>query len=135
MEKTIQIGKQEIKLKSSAALPRLYRLLLNRDIFADVEKMERTLLAVTVAERDGSKTPPSIEDQYEATTIVENLAFAMNKLCDATQPENVSAWLDRFADPSAIINSDVIIALMEMWHNEILTTATAVKKKEELTGE
>ena len=36
MEKTVKIGEKEIKLKTSGALPRIYRLWFNRDIFRDI---------------------------------------------------------------------------------------------------
>ena len=40
-EKTINIGGQEVRFRSSAAIPRLYRLKFGRDIFGDLSALEK----------------------------------------------------------------------------------------------
>ena len=37
-EKTLSIGGKDVKMKSSAAIPRLYRIKFKRDVFKDLSK-------------------------------------------------------------------------------------------------
>ena len=43
MRKTITINGTEYKFKSSAAIPRIYRLKFGRDIFVDMQKIEKQI--------------------------------------------------------------------------------------------
>ena len=40
LQKTVQLGNQEVTFKSSAAIPRMYRVKFGRDIFKDLSKLE-----------------------------------------------------------------------------------------------
>ena len=40
LEKTVTIGDKEVKFRSSATIPRLYRIKFKRDIFKDLSKLE-----------------------------------------------------------------------------------------------
>lgn len=139
MEKIVKIGGKDCRMKTSAALPRLYRLLLGREIFADVHKMVSTLSAVWVAanQKDGEEKIelPSNEAQLEAVTLVENLAFAMHKHGDPSQPNTVEQWLEQFDDEAALTDSAVVLELIALWNHETETTAAEKKKKDQSTGE
>ena len=41
IQKTVKIADQDITFKSSAAIPRLYRIKFGRDIFKDLSKLEK----------------------------------------------------------------------------------------------
>ena len=41
IQKTVKVANQEITFKSSAAIPRLYRIKFGRDIFKDLSKLEK----------------------------------------------------------------------------------------------
>ncbi len=41
IEKTIDINGQQVKFRSSATIPRLYRIKFKRDIFKDLTKLEK----------------------------------------------------------------------------------------------
>ena len=41
IEKTIDICGKEVKFRSSATIPRLYRIKFKRDIFKDLTKLEK----------------------------------------------------------------------------------------------
>ena len=41
LEKTVKIGEQEVRFRSSASVPRLYRIKFKRDIFKDLSKLEK----------------------------------------------------------------------------------------------
>ena len=96
MEKIVKIGGKDCRLKTSAALPRVYRLLLGRDIFQDVHTMVTTLSTTWMASQQKDVELPSKEAQLEAVTLVENLAFAMHKHGDPSQPNTVEKWLEQF---------------------------------------
>lgn len=40
LEKTITIGDKQVKFRSSATIPRLYRAKFKRDIFKDLSRLE-----------------------------------------------------------------------------------------------
>ena len=40
LEKTVKIGDKDVKFRSSATIPRLYRIKFKRDIFKDLSRLE-----------------------------------------------------------------------------------------------
>lgn len=110
MIKTVTFGDKTVKLKASAATPRLYRDMLDRDIFTDFDKL-LDLEAVSDSER---------------WSIFENMAFVMAKQADNTLPDDISEWLDSFDGVPAITNitSDII----DLWLGNTKTHSEAKKK-------
>lgn len=110
MIKTVTFGDKTVKLKASAATPRLYRDMLDRDIFTDFDKL-LNLEAVSDSER---------------WSIFENMAFVMAKQADNTLPDDISEWLDSFDGVPAITNitSDII----DLWLGNSVTRSKAKKK-------
>ena len=135
MEKIVKIGGKDCRLKTSAALPRVYRLLLGRDIFQDVHTMVTTLSTTWMASQQKDVELPSKEAQLEAVTLVENLAFAMHKHGDPSQPNTVEKWLEQFDDEAALTDSAIVMELIALWNHETETTAEEKKKKDQSTGE
>ncbi|WP_246829195.1 hypothetical protein [Peptoniphilus sp. HMSC075B08] len=45
LEKTVRVGELDVKFRSSATIPRLYRIKFKRDIFKDLSKLEKTFKA------------------------------------------------------------------------------------------
>lgn len=88
MEKTININGKDYKFKSSASIPRLYRLKFKRDIFVDLSKLTNDFSNKT------SKNNPNLE--IESLEIFENVAYLMNKHGDSSQPDNINEWLEQF---------------------------------------
>lgn len=115
MEKTVKIGEKEIKLKTSGALPRIYRMEFNRDIFRDIN-----LLALI-------DDPDTVE--AETTAVFENVAYAMAKHADPKgTPEDIIDWLGSFDDPSAIY--DMMDDVIDLWNKEREEKASPKKEKE-----
>lgn len=137
MEKIVKIGGKDCRMKTSAALPRLYRLLLEREIFEDVHNMIQTITRTAAAQADetGKIEAPDKAAQLEAVTIEENLAFIMHKHGDPAQPDTVEAWLSQFDDEDAVIDAGVVMEIINLWNHETETTADAKKKKDQSTGE
>lgn len=130
MEKTVKIDGKEIRLKTSGALPRIYRRLLRREIFEDVAKLSLTSVALA----DPERPDPSKEDQLDANEIIENLTFIMAKHADPALPETVEEWLAGFEDEAALNDPEVTGAVIALWLHETETTSSERKKKDGSTG-
>lgn len=66
LEKTVNISGTEVRFRSSAAIPRLYRIKFKRDIFKDLAKLEASYKGKTTG--DG-------EIPIEDLEIFENVAY------------------------------------------------------------
>ena len=121
MERTIKIGGIDCRMKTSAALPRIYRMTLGRDLFLDFSAM------ITV------KKNKKGEEKFFVTDIstLENIAWAMHKHGDNTQPDDVTEWLAQFETPTAV--TDAADEIVNMWLDENETTSEEQKKREEST--
>ena len=104
MRKTITINGTEYKFKSSAAIPRIYRLKFGRDIFVDMQKIEKQIkiqeklkdemqkkCAKEGTEFDESKFESGIP--IESLEMFENIAFLMHKHGDPDQPDDINEWI------------------------------------------
>ena len=68
LEKTIAIGDKQVKFRSSATIPRLYRAKFKRDIFKDLSRLESSYKGNS---DDGSSF------EIEDLEIFENVAYIM----------------------------------------------------------
>lgn len=119
MEKMIKVGDKELKLKSSAAIPRIYRLVYGRDIFADFQMLFENIV-------DGDEVK-LYELPPETLTVIENILHLMNRYADDTQPDSVEDWLDQFETLDLL---PVIPEIVTMWKFENLTTSKSKKNTE-----
>ena len=87
LTKTVKIGDQDVVLRNSAALPRMYRTKFGRDIFKDLTRMHSAYEEAANAAQQFST---------EDLEVFEDLAYVMNKLGDPSVPDDVDAWLDQF---------------------------------------
>ena len=135
MEKIIRIGGKDCRMKNSAALPRLYRSLLNREVFEDMGVITDVLAPKDEKEEKGKKIDLSTATSEELTALgyVEDLAFVMHKHGDPTQPNTVEAWLEQFDDPAAVFN--VVFEILTLWNSGIVRTSDAQKKTGQSTEE
>ena len=121
--KKIEIDVQEVAFKASAAIPRIYRLKFQRDIYKDIAALEKSI--------DGSDPENSTLDTF-SLEMFENIAFVMAKHADANIPDTVEDWLDNF-NPFSIYQ--VLPQLIELWGLNIKTDAEAKKNFARLTGQ
>ena len=119
MKKTIKIGSKEILFKSSAAIPRLYRIKFRRDIFQDFMQLEKEFKKNKGGK--GSMSIPSLE-------IFENVAYLMSKHADPTQPNNVDEWLSQF---EFLDIYTVLPEILKLWNldNQTLSRSKKNNKK------
>lgn len=134
MVRTMIVDGREVKLRASAAIPRLYRLKFRRDIIQDMHRIQSAMQQVEQAEKRGdvpeSGASPEPEQAVslplEALTLFENVAYLMAKHGDPEcVPDDVNSWLDSF-ETFSIYN--VFPVIQELWE-ENLRTLNEPKKK------
>ena len=116
LQKTVIISGQEVTFKSSAAIPRLYRIKFGRDIFRDLSKLEKAYKANAGKE--------SSEMEIEDLEIFENVAYIMALHADPTIPDTIDGWLDQFEMFSIY---EVLPEILDLWGSNLITTSTAKK--------
>ena len=80
IEKTVNISGQEVKFRSSATVPRLYRIKFKRDIFKDLSKLEKAY---------NKKSDKDEDLQIDDLEIFENVAYIMAYHADPTIPKTI----------------------------------------------
>lgn len=116
MLKTINIGDKEVKLKSSAAIPHLYRRKFNRDIFIDMARMQKELKP---------KGNGTAEVSMESMEMFEDLAYCFAKHADPDIPDNPEEWLEQFEMFDIYL---MLPELIELWGVEQTSTSKLKKK-------
>ena len=107
--KTVKIGDQEVTFRSSAAIPRMYRIKFKRDIFKDI-----TRLSDSFKEReDGTK-----ELEIEDLEIFENVSYIMALHADPTIPKTIDEWLDQYEMFSIY---EILPEILELWGKNVFT--------------
>lgn len=119
LEKTINIADKDIKFKSSAAIPRLYRIKFKRDIFKDLSKLEKSF-----KENKGSFAIDDLE-------IFENVAYIMAYHADNSIPSDINDWLDEFEMFSIY---EVLPEILELWGENLETQVQSKKNLHKVAG-
>lgn len=116
IEKTIEIAGKEVAFRSSATIPRLYRIKFKRDIFKDLSKLEKSYSKK--AQKNGE------ELQIEDLEIFENVAYVMAYHADPSIPKSIDEWLDQF-DMFSIY--EVLPQILELWGQNMMTDIQSKK--------
>lgn len=119
----ITISGIECEFKSSAAIPRMYRLKFGRDIFVDMEKLQKQVKKQEKLKEEGIEESSSLP--IDSLEMFENIAFLMHKHGDPSQPSDIDEWLEQF-DVFSIY--EVLPEILEMWNLENKQTSTPKKK-------
>ena len=115
VRRTIEIDGKEVAFKASAAIPRIYRLKFQRDIYKDISLLEKSL-------GDNSEEESNLD--LFSLEMFENIAFIMAKHADPSIPDEVEEWLDEFNTFSIY---QVLPQLIELWGMNIKTDVEAKK--------
>lgn len=111
MQKTVLIDGKAVEFRSTAALPRLYRIKFGRDLFADIAKMQKALNEEQ--ERQKAENGSMSQLPPDALFIFENLAYIMAKSANPNGvPDSVDEWLDSFETFSVYA---VLPEILELW--------------------
>lgn len=115
LSKIVNVGGHEVAFKSSAAIPRMYRIKFGRDIFKDLTKLEKSF-----KERDDGEKELEIDD----LEIFENVAYIMALHADPTIPRTIEDWLDQFEMFSIY---EVLPEILKLWGANLFTDVKARK--------
>ena len=120
--RNIEIDGKEVAFKASAAIPRIYRLKFQRDIYKDITLLEKSL--------DANDEENSGLDIF-SLEMFENIAYIMAKHADPSVPNDVEEWLDEFNTFSIY---QVLPQLIELWGLNVKTDVEAKKNFAQLSA-
>lgn len=103
MIRNIEIDGKQVPFKASAAIPRIYRMKFQRDIYKDLRALEKSV---------GDNSEESSNLDMFSLEMFENIAFVMAKHADASIPNTPEEWLDGFNTFSIY---QVLPQLIELW--------------------
>ena len=115
MIKQIEIDGKQVSFKASAAIPRIYRMKFQRDIYKDLKALEKSI---------GDNSEESSNLDMFSLEMFENIAFVMAKHADASIPNTPEEWLDGFNTFSIY---QVLPQLIELWGLNVKTNVEAKK--------
>lgn len=113
--KKIEIDGQEVAFKASAAIPRIYRLKFQRDIYKDLHTLEKSI---------GNNSEEESNLDLFSLEMFENIAFIMAKHANPTIPDTPEEWLDNFNTFSIY---QILPQLIELWGLNVKTDVEAKK--------
>lgn len=112
--KKIEIDGKEVDFKASAAIPRIYRLKFGRDIYKDLQALEKSV---------GNDDENNSNLDLFSLEMFENIAYVMAKHADKSIPDTPEDWLDEFNTFSIY---QVLPKIIELWG---LNMETEIKSK------
>lgn len=120
--KKIEIDGKEVAFKASAAIPRIYRLKFQRDIYKDLHALEKAL---------GNGDENNSNMDLFSLEMFENIAFIMAKHAEPSIPDTPEEWLDDFNTFSIY---QVLPQLIELWGLNVKTDVEAKKNFAQLSA-
>lgn len=117
MDKIILIDGKEVKFRATARTPRLYRVLIGRDMIQDMNKLMKAY--------DRKKKNDDDLDIIDLQ-IFEDVAYTMARHANPDMEEKTAdEWLDKF-DMFSIY--EVLPHILELWAINTKQTSTPKKK-------
>lgn len=127
MERTLNIGGAELRMRASALIPRLYRFKFGRDLIKDMSQLEKAYKkALSVKEGATDEERRDAELSILDLTIFENVAWAMAKNADPNVPNDPGEWLDSIDGIFSVY--EVLPEILEIWTDGLNTTSIPAKK-------
>ena len=120
--KKVEIDGKQIPFKASAAIPRIYRVKFNRDIYKDLRLLEGAL---------GNADEENSNLDLFSLEMFENIAYIMAKHADSNIPDTPEEWLDEFNTFSIY---QVLPSIIELWGLNVQTDIESKKNFVQLTG-
>ena len=119
--KNIEIDGKQVAFKASAAIPRIYRLKFQRDIYKDLKALEKSV---------GDNDEGNSNLDLFSLEMFENIAFVMAKHADGSIPNTPEEWLDEFNTFSIY---QILPQLIELWGLNVQTDVEAKKNFAQLS--
>jgi len=101
--KIIEIDGREVTFRASAAIPRLYRNQFHRDIYRDLNELQKSM--------NQSGEESSTLDTF-SLELFENIAWLMAKHADKEAPDTPEEWLDDFSTFSIY---EILPQIIDLW--------------------
>ena len=120
--KKVEIDGKQVPFKASAAIPRIYRIKFNRDIYKDLRSLEKAV-------GDGDETNSNLD--LFSLEMFENIAYVMAKHADPSIPDTTEEWRDDFNTFSIY---QVLPSIIELWGLNVQTDVESKKNFAQLTG-
>ena len=118
----VEIDGKQVPFKASAAIPRIYRIKFNRDIYKDLRSLEK---AVGEGDEENSNL-----DLF-SLEMFENIAYVMAKHADPNIPDTPEEWLDECNTFSIY---PVLPSIIELWGLNVQTEVESKKNFAQLTA-
>ena len=126
LRKTVEIDGKKVDFKASGAVPRIYRIKFQRDIFVDLQKIEKSMKEK--GEKDGESSSIPIDN----LEMFENIAYIMAKHANPdTVPNDIMEWLEEF-DTFSIYK--ILPHILELWRLNEETKSEAKKNLGQVAG-
>ena len=122
MVKNIEIDGKQVAFRASAAIPRIYRMKFQRDIYKDLAALEKAV---------GDNTEEVSNLDMFSLEMFENIAYIMAKHADPSIPDTPEEWLDEFNTFSIY---QVLPKIIELWGLNVKVDVEAKKNFNQLTG-
>ena len=121
MDKVIRIDDKDVEFRATARTPRLYRVIIGRDMIVDMNKLSKKYKAVNEAKKSGDDLSFTAEDLQ----IFEDAAYVMARHANPDIEERTADdWLDSF-DMFSIY--EILPDLLILWGENQRTTSTPKK--------
>lgn len=114
--RNVEIDGKQVPFKASAAIPRIYRIKFNRDIYKDLRSLEES-------SRMKEMRINSNLDLF-SLEMFENIAYVMAKHADPNIPDSPEEWLDEFNTFSIY---QVLPSIIELWGLNVQTDVESKK--------
>lgn len=111
----LDIDGKQVPFKASAAIPRIYRINFGRDIYKDLNALEKSI---------GKGDEKASNMALFSLEMFENIAYVMAKHADPSIPDTPEEWLDEFNTFSIY---QVLPQLIELWGLNVKTDVEAKK--------
>ena len=111
----LDIDGKQVPFKASAAIPRIYRINFGRDIYKDLNALEKSI---------GKGDEKASNMDLFSLEMFENIAYVMAKHADPSIPDTPEEWLDEVNTFSIY---QVLPQLIELWGLNVKTDVEAKK--------
>ena len=122
MTRKVEIDGKEVAFRASAAVPRIYRIRFQRDIYKDLSALEKS-----VGKGDEGESGLDLF----SLELFENIVFIMAKHADPGIPDTPEEWLDGFGTFSIY---QVLPQLIELWGLNVKSDVEAKKNPAQASG-
>ena len=124
LTKTIIIDGKEVTFRASAAVPRMYRIRFQRDIYRDLALLDKAV------GKEGDEEHSNLD--LFSLELFENIAFVMARHADPKNvPDSPEEWLDQFQTFSIY---QVLPEIIQLWGLNVQQAAESKKNAAKLTA-